>query len=155
MDIRCIKEIRQSYRDSKDFTKWSEDVPQEQRNRCFVVFYGTGFNLKSLSCLTLYAEDCANWCKGLLFLLEDVKQASNRLHQERWLRKSFYEMENPRTSEGGLGLTDLKKFMAKINCKIATSALKEKFSRYDKRGSGEIAFDDFNIMIQACPVMTS
>ncbi len=81
----CMQ-IRQSYRESRDFSKWSDDVPPEAKDRCFVVFYGSEFNLKTLSCLTLYESDCAVWCQGLTYLMEDVRRASNRLHQvKKWL----------------------------------------------------------------------
>ena len=48
-----------------------------------MVLHGPEFNLKTLSCLTLYADDCAAWCQGLKYLAEDVRRASNRLHQVR------------------------------------------------------------------------
>ena len=64
VDIREIKEIRPNSRESKDFHRWSEDVPQDAKKRCFVIYYGSEFNLKSLSCLTLYAEECTLWCQG-------------------------------------------------------------------------------------------
>ncbi len=83
VDIREIKEVRQGYRESRDFSKWSEDVQPEAKSRCFVVFYGSEFNLKTLSCLTLYADDCATWCQGIRYLAEDVRRESNRLHQVR------------------------------------------------------------------------
>ena len=46
--------------------------------RCFVIYYGSEFNLKSLSCVTFYAEDCPLWCHGIQFLLEDIARASHR-----------------------------------------------------------------------------
>ena len=70
-----------------------------------------------------------------------------RLHQERWFRKGFYEMETP-GKEGVIGVQELKKFMQKVNCKITTSVLKEKFSKYDIGNTGDIGFDDFCSVIQ-------
>jgi len=75
------KKVRQGSRDSRDFSKWSEDVPAEAASRCFVVTYGSAFNLKTLSCMTLYADDCGVWCRGLKHLMEDAAKASNRLNQ--------------------------------------------------------------------------
>ena len=49
--------------------------------RCFVIYYGTEFNLKSLSCVTFYADDCPLWCNGIQFLLEDIGRASHRYDQ--------------------------------------------------------------------------
>ncbi|TRY67123.1 hypothetical protein TCAL_13126 [Tigriopus californicus] len=147
VDIREIREIRQGSKNSKDFIRWAEDLPLDSKKRCFVIFYGSEFNLKSLSCLTLYPDECPLICQGIAYLLEDVRRASNRLHQERWFRKAFYEMESP-AREGLLTLSDLKKFMQKISCKMATSTLKEKFSQYDRNHSGEIGFDDFCALLQ-------
>lgn len=65
VDIREIKEIRANSRESKDFHRWSEDLPQDAKKRCFVIYYGSEFNLKSLSCLTLYGEECNLWCQGI------------------------------------------------------------------------------------------
>ena len=53
---------------SRDFAKWPDDAPQDSKKRCFVVYYGSEFNLKTLSCLTLYAEDCTMWCQGKTML---------------------------------------------------------------------------------------
>ena len=48
VDIGSIKEIRPG-KSSKDFTKWSEESNNVKAARCFVVFYGNEFNLKTLS----------------------------------------------------------------------------------------------------------
>ena len=50
--------------------------------------------------------------------------------------------------EGVIGLQELKKFMQKVNCKVATNVLKEKFGKYVVGGSGDIGFDDFCTIIQ-------
>ena len=49
---------------SRDFAKWPDDAPQDSKKRCFVVYYGAEFNLKTLSCLTLYDADVTTWCQG-------------------------------------------------------------------------------------------
>ena len=54
---------------------------------------------------------------GIAYLLDDVWRASNRLCQERFLRKSFYEMESQSGRDGAVGLPELKKFMQKISYK--------------------------------------
>jgi phosphatidylinositol phospholipase C gamma-1 len=56
-------------------------------------------------------------------------------------------METP-GKEGVIGLQELKKFMQKVNCKITTNILKEKFSKYDIGSTGDIGFDDFCSVIQ-------
>ncbi len=74
--------------------------------------------------------------------------ASYKLHQERWFRKGFYEMESWTGKEGTIGLAELKKFCSKINCKVNNSSLRDKFTKYDKLNTGEIGFDDFCNILQ-------
>ena len=57
-------------------------------------------------------------------------------------------METQTGKEGVLGLQDLKKYMQKVNHKISTSTLKEKFTKYDKNYVNEIGFDDFCSILQ-------
>ncbi len=42
----------------------------------------------------------------------------------------------------------LKCCMKILKTQVTTSALKERFSKYDKHGSGEIGFDDFCSILQ-------
>ncbi len=58
-----------------------------------------------------------------------MRRATNRLQQERFFRKSFYEMEAASGREGGVGLSEVKKFMQRISYKVTTSALKDRFVR--------------------------
>ena len=57
-------------------------------------------------------------------------------------------METQTGKEGVLGLQDLKKYMQKVNHKIPTSTLREKFTKYDKNYVNEIGFDDFCSILQ-------
>ena len=43
--MREIKEVRPG-KNSRDFSKWPEEANNVKPNRCFVVFYGSDFNLK-------------------------------------------------------------------------------------------------------------
>lgn len=43
-----MKEIRVG-KNSKDFEKWPEDSKKVEPMRCFVVYYGSEFRLKTLS----------------------------------------------------------------------------------------------------------
>merc|ERR1719186_1797067 len=64
INIQSIKEIRPG-KNSKDFDKWNNDTSEIESGRCFVVFYGSEFNLKSLSVVAASVEDCEKWCEGL------------------------------------------------------------------------------------------
>lgn len=46
-------------------------------NKCFVVYYGKEFNLKSLSIVALSEVECDTWYRGLMYLIE--VSSSNRI----------------------------------------------------------------------------
>lgn len=46
--MREVKEIRVG-KCSKDFDRWPEEAKKIENLRCFIVFYGLEFKLKSLS----------------------------------------------------------------------------------------------------------
>ena len=124
---------------SKDFDLRSEEARNFEVGRCFVVFYGREFNLKSLSVAALSESECEYWLKGLACLIQDVAAATYGLTLQRWFRKSFYEMETP-GKENFISLPELKKFMQKVNCKISNSSLKQKFHNYDTKKTGDLCF---------------
>ena len=57
IDIREIKEVRRG-KNSRDFDRWTEETQSLSHDRCFVIFYGSEFNLSSLSIYTLGVEEC-------------------------------------------------------------------------------------------------
>lgn len=84
VDIREIKEVRKS-KNSREFERWL-NVP-DPSDKLFVIYYGNEFNVKTLSVMALSESECNLWLKGLEYLMQDVKMASYKLHQERWFRK--------------------------------------------------------------------
>ena len=146
IDIREIKEVRRG-KNSRDFDKWSEETGSLANDRCFIIYYGSEFNLSSLSIFTLGVEECNQWIKGLKFLMEDIAQTTYGLTLQRWFRKSFYEMEQP-GKENTISFQELKKFLSKVNCKVPTRQLKEKLAALDSKTSGDIYFDDFCSLLQ-------
>jgi len=48
VDLREVKEIRVG-KNSKDFERWPDDSKRMENMKCFVVFYGLEFRLKTLS----------------------------------------------------------------------------------------------------------
>lgn len=48
VEIREVKEVRIG-KQSKDFEKWPEEAKKIENLRCFVVYYGSEFRLKTLS----------------------------------------------------------------------------------------------------------
>ena len=146
IDIREIKEVRRG-KNSRDFDKWTEDTVSLAADRCFIIFYGSEFNLSSLSICSLGVDEANSWLKGLKYLMEDVSQATYGLTLQRWFRKSFYEMEQP-GKEGTISSPELKKFLTKVNCKLPNKTLKEKTGLDAKNSSGDIYFDDFCTILQ-------
>ena len=147
LDIRTIKEVRQG-KNSKDFAKWPDECKSNSvAARCFAVFHGSEFNLKTLSVIAISKDEMKMWIKGLKYLMSEVKRSSYILLRERWMRKGFYQVES-QTKENSLSIQDLKRFFQRVNCKIGTAGLKEKFSRHDGKKNGFICFDDFSKIVQ-------
>ncbi|XP_076750014.1 small wing phospholipase C gamma 1 isoform X2 [Xylocopa sonorina] len=142
VEIREIKEIKVG-KHSKDFEKWPEDAKRIENLRCFVVYYGSEFRLKTLSISALSEKECELWVKGLRRLVQDTIKAPYPLQVERWLRKEFYAMENSRET---VTLKDIKAFLPRINCKVATNKLREIFQEIDTRNKNELGFDDFVVL---------
>nr|CAD7460121.1 unnamed protein product [Timema tahoe] len=139
VDLREIKEIRMG-KNSKDFEKWPEEAKRMENMRCFVVFYGLEFRLKTLSISALSEKECELWLRGLRYLAPDTIKSPYPLQVERWLRKEFYAMENNREM---VTLKDMKAFLPRVNCKISTSRLRELFQEVDTKKRTELGFDDF------------
>ncbi|XP_071446484.1 1-phosphatidylinositol 4,5-bisphosphate phosphodiesterase gamma-1 isoform X1 [Hetaerina americana] len=139
VDLREVREIRVG-KNSKDFERWSEEAKRIENLRCFVVYYGMEFRLKSLSIAALSERECELWIRGLRSLVPETQSAPYPLQVERWLRKEFYEMENLREM---VTLKDMKAFLPRVNCKVPTSKLRELFQEVDTRKRMELGFDDF------------
>ncbi|XP_050360747.1 1-phosphatidylinositol 4,5-bisphosphate phosphodiesterase gamma-1 isoform X1 [Nymphalis io] len=140
IDIRDIKEVRIG-KASKDFEKWPEETKRLENSKCFTIYYGTEFKLRLSSFAAQTDKECEAWKQGLRFLIEEAINASYPLQIERWLRKEFYAIENHNEK---VTLKDVKGFLPKINCKIATSRLRDLFQEIDNNRRGEIGFDDFS-----------
>ncbi|XP_053996256.1 1-phosphatidylinositol 4,5-bisphosphate phosphodiesterase gamma-1 isoform X1 [Hylaeus anthracinus] len=142
VEIREIKEIKVG-KHSKDFEKWPEDAKRIENLRCFVIYYGSEFRLKTLSISALSEKECELWVKGLRRLVQDTIKAPYPLQVERWLRKEFYAMENSRET---VTVKDVKAFLPRVNCKVATNRLREIFQEIDTRNRNELGFDDFVVL---------
>ncbi|XP_066257802.1 1-phosphatidylinositol 4,5-bisphosphate phosphodiesterase gamma-1 [Euwallacea similis] len=143
VDLSEIKEVRVG-KASRDFEKWPEEAKLKE-TKCFVVFYGLEFKLRSLSIAALSDEERRLWVKGLNHLVKDSISAPYSLQVQSWLRREFYEMEGSRET---VNLKDLKSFLPRINYKIPTSKLREIFNEVDTRRRAEIGFDDFTLLYQ-------
>lgn len=138
--LREVKEIRPG-KNSRDFDKWPEDAKKVDSRICFIVFYGNDFKLKTLSVVANNRDEYALWMKGLEYLVRETKEALYQLQLERWLRKEFYMME--KLGSEVVTLKNLKAWLPRINFKMSTTKLREKFQAIDKEGRGEIVFPQF------------
>ncbi|KAL1501701.1 hypothetical protein ABEB36_006983 [Hypothenemus hampei] len=143
VDLAEIKEVRVG-KNSRDFEKWPDEAKLKE-TKCFVIFYGSEFKLRSLSIAALSEEERRLWVKGLNYLVKDTINAPYPLQVQCWLRREFYEMEGSRET---VNLKDIKSFLPRINYKIPTFKLREVFNEVDTRKRGEIGFDDFTILYQ-------
>lgn len=48
VDLRDVKEVRHG-RNSKEFDRWPDEVKKFEATKCFVIFHGNEFKLKTLS----------------------------------------------------------------------------------------------------------
>lgn len=139
VDLREVKEVRPG-RNSRDFERWPEDARKFDENRCYVVFYGQDFCLKTLSIGALSGPECDLWVRGLRYLSRDTLASSYPLQMERWLWKEFCNMTTDRTT---VTLKDVKAFLPQVNCQMTKPRLKEAFHEVDCRRLGELSFDEF------------
>lgn len=144
LELREVKEIRLG-KGSKDFEKWPEETKKIELRKCFVVYYGSEFKLRSLSVVALSEKECEMWIKGLKYMVADTINAPYWLQVERWLRKEFYAMENPYET---VTLKEVKSFLPKVNCKVSTGKLNEIFHEVDCRRRNVLGFDDFTRLYQ-------
>ncbi|XP_046996756.1 1-phosphatidylinositol 4,5-bisphosphate phosphodiesterase gamma-1 [Schistocerca americana] len=144
VDLREVKEVRIG-KNSKDFEKWPEEAKRMENLKCFVIYYGLEFRLKTLSIAAFSESECTLWIRGLDYLVNDTIRSPYPLQVERWLRKEFYKMESGRET---VTLKDLKAFLPRVNCKIPTNKLRDVFQEVDTRKRMELGFDDFATLYQ-------
>ncbi|KAJ6646988.1 1-phosphatidylinositol 4,5-bisphosphate phosphodiesterase gamma-1 [Pseudolycoriella hygida] len=144
VELREIKEVRLG-KNSKEFEKWGDESKAVDPLKCFIVFYGNEFKLRSLSVVALSEQECVNWMKGLRYMIADTASSPYPLEIERWLRKEFYSIENARET---VTIKELKSFLGRVNCRMNTAKLLEHFNEIDVRKRGELRFDDFSHLFQ-------
>ncbi|KAH3773056.1 hypothetical protein DPMN_174406, partial [Dreissena polymorpha] len=137
--FRDIKEVRR-VKKSKDFDKWSDEARRHDDKKCFVIYHGNDFKLRTLSVVADSMDECANWCKGLELLIEGARVASHTLVVERWLNREFNSIIE---REKRVSLRNMKTWTTKINCKLTTSKLRELYQNVDQQRRGEIGLDEF------------
>lgn len=141
--LREVKEVRAG-KISRDFDKWPDDGKKADPRICFVVFYGSDFKLKTLSVVANNREEYVMWKKGLDYLVQETKEALYQLQLERWLRREFYVME--KAGSEVVTLKNLKAWLPRINFKMSTTKLREKFQEIDTEGRGALVFPQFAVL---------
>ncbi|XP_055891169.1 1-phosphatidylinositol 4,5-bisphosphate phosphodiesterase gamma-1-like isoform X2 [Biomphalaria glabrata] len=150
--LRDVKEFRCG-KNSRDFEKWPEEAKKVDSRITFTIYYGNDFKLKSLSVVANDANEFGMWRKGLDYLVKESKEASYQLQVERWLRKEFYLME--KYGSYILTLKNLKAWLPRINFKMPTNRLRERFQEFDTESKGEINFEQFSALYNKLIHVTS
>ncbi|KAL8594295.1 hypothetical protein ACOMHN_000997 [Nucella lapillus] len=141
--LREVKEVRAG-KISRDFDKWPDDGKKADSRICFVVIYGSDFKLKTLSVAANNRDEYLMWKKGLDYLVQETKNALYQLQLERWLRREFYIME--KAGSEVVTLKNLKAWLPRINFKMSTTKLRERFQEIDTEGRGGIVFPQFALL---------
>nr|XP_022335650.1 1-phosphatidylinositol 4,5-bisphosphate phosphodiesterase gamma-1-like isoform X2 [Crassostrea virginica] len=138
LNLREVREVRDG-RNSKDFDRWPEEARKLDPALCFVIFYGSDFKLKTLSVVATNADEFRIWKQGLEKLEKTAKEAPYQLQLERWLRREFYLME--KMGYDTVTLKNLKAWLPRINYKLTTNRLREKFQEVSRKD--EITYEEF------------
>ncbi|XP_039763945.1 1-phosphatidylinositol 4,5-bisphosphate phosphodiesterase gamma-1 isoform X2 [Pararge aegeria] len=141
LDIREIKEVRVG-KNTKDFERWFEEIKRIENSKCFTIFYGNEFKLRSVSFAAPTDKECDAWTQGLKYLIVEATDTSFPLQYERWLRKEFYAMEN---SNEKISIKEVKAFLPRINFKMVAKDLKDLFTEVDLNKEGELSYDEFGL----------
>ncbi|XP_026461252.1 1-phosphatidylinositol 4,5-bisphosphate phosphodiesterase gamma-1-like [Ctenocephalides felis] len=88
-------------------------------------------------------KECDLWVKALRHLAADTVNSPYPLAVERWLRREFYAVENQRET---VSMKEVKLFLPRVNCKLATHKLREEFQKVDTSNRTELGFDDFAML---------
>ncbi|WAR11902.1 PLCG1-like protein [Mya arenaria] len=86
------------------------------------------------------SDERENWFKGLDLLIQEAKSASHTLVVERWLTREYNSILE---RDGRVTLKAMKSWTTKINCKLTTNKLKEKYQSVDKEKKGAIVQEEF------------
>ncbi|XP_071536476.1 1-phosphatidylinositol 4,5-bisphosphate phosphodiesterase gamma-1 isoform X2 [Panulirus ornatus] len=138
-----IKEVRPG-KGCKDFDKWPDESRREDKSKCFIIFYGKEFKLRTLSIAALGVDDCNEWMSGLKYLMSEAHSVPYIIRLERFLRTEFYLMEN----RNKISFRDVKNFLPKIHYRMNNNRLKNFFEIVDDKSRGEIGFDQFFDLIK-------
>ncbi|XP_042242315.1 1-phosphatidylinositol 4,5-bisphosphate phosphodiesterase gamma-1-like isoform X2 [Homarus americanus] len=140
-----IKEVRPGKGGSKDFDKWPDESKREDKSKCFVVFYGKEFRLRTLSIAAMGPEDCNACTTGIQYLMTEVQNVPYITQLEKFIRTEFYIMENERNR---ITFRDVKNFLPRVYYRMNTTRLKLLFETVDDQNQGEISFDQFYELIK-------
>ncbi|XP_048731959.1 1-phosphatidylinositol 4,5-bisphosphate phosphodiesterase gamma-1-like isoform X4 [Ostrea edulis] len=138
LNLREVREVRDG-RNSRDFDRWPEEARRYDPSLCFVIFYGNDFKLKTLSVVATNADEFLIWKLGLQKLEKSAKEDLYQLQLERWLRREFYLME--KMGSDLVTLKNMKAWMPRINYKISTNKLRDKFQEVSRKD--EIRYEEF------------
>ncbi|XP_060063123.1 1-phosphatidylinositol 4,5-bisphosphate phosphodiesterase gamma-1-like [Ylistrum balloti] len=145
VNLREVKEVRAKEKNSKDFDKWPDEARKADNNLCFIVIYGNNFKLKTLSVVASSPDDFKRWKSGLDWLEKSAKNAPYQHQLERWLRREFCLID--KAGSDVVTLKTMKAWMQRVNTKIPTNKLRERFQEIvEEGGKEELVFEQFALL---------
>ncbi|XP_048507908.1 1-phosphatidylinositol 4,5-bisphosphate phosphodiesterase gamma-1-like isoform X2 [Athalia rosae] len=139
IDLCDIKEIRIGI-DPKDLERLPKTKKKLKANRCFVIYYGAEFCLKTVILFASTERDCERWVEGLNYLVQDAVNAPYPVQVKSWLKKHFYSTSD---AQGMVTSKTVKDFLSKTNYKIPTDKLSMVFNFFDVKKKHELTFRRF------------
>lgn len=144
VNLREVKEVRAG-KSSRDFDKWPDEARKADSNLCFIIIYGNEFKLKTLSVVASSPDDFRRWKTGLDWLEKSAKNAPYQHQLERWLRREFYLID--KAGSDVVTLKAMKAWMQRVNTKIPTNKLRERFQEIvEEGGKEELVFEQFALL---------
>ncbi|CAG0883545.1 unnamed protein product [Cyprideis torosa] len=130
---------------SKDFERADKQMPPQNPSRCFVVFYGQEFRLKSWSIMTFTDAECSSWVRCLSHLARETKSLSSLQLENRWLHGEFQALARDHV----VTMKDLKGWLPRINAKVTMNKLRDAFQAVDNEKKWELGIDGFSLFFQS------
>eukprot|EP00118_Oscarella_pearsei_P006498 m.29453 g.29453 ORF g.29453 m.29453 type:complete len:1306 (+) comp31169_c0_seq5:82-3999(+) len=140
IDMREIREVRKG-KNSRDFEKHAIEAERCDADSSLVVLYGNEFRLKTLSLAALGKADRDVWYRGIMHIIINQRIFTYPLMMNRWLLKEFRLLD--KHGANTLGLTEVKKFLQKAQCKCNNAKVRSVFAEVDRARAGYINFDGF------------
>ncbi|CAG7728526.1 unnamed protein product [Allacma fusca] len=136
-----IREVRAG-KSNKAFPTSSSDSKRLDENRCFIIFYGNEFILKSICLAASCIDEAQTWITSLRAL-----KANTAIHYpiklDNWMSETF----NTVVSTGAnMRLEQLRTVTNKVNYRLSTRKLRDEFGEFSANDS--LSFEGFSLLLR-------